>query len=43
MRDALVVGLTATGRVTVQVLAMNADERAELRRELPDEPPFLHH
>lgn len=43
VRDALVVGLTPTGRVTVQVLAMNADERVELRRELPDDPSSLQH
>jgi hypothetical protein len=32
--DAYIVGLTATGRVTVQVLDMNATGRVELRRAL---------
>jgi len=43
LRDALIVGLTAVGRTTVYVLAMNAAERVQLRRELPDQPPAPSH
>jgi 5-methylcytosine-specific restriction endonuclease McrA len=39
VRDAVIVGRTATGRTTVRVLAMNAADRVQLRRALHDEPP----
>ena len=38
LRDALIVGLTAVGRTTVYVLAMNAADRVQLRRELQTNP-----
>jgi hypothetical protein len=38
LREAMIVGVTAMGRTTVQVLAMNAADRVQLRRELQDEP-----
>lgn len=43
VRDALIVGLTAVGRTTVYVLAMNAADRVQLRRELQDQPPASPH
>lgn len=43
LRDALVVGLTPTGRTTVRVLEMNATDRVQLRRAVKDEPPPLPH
>jgi len=43
LRDALIVGLTPTGRATARVLDMNAADRVELRRTLQDEPPLQPH
>jgi hypothetical protein len=43
LRDALIVGLTPTGRTTVRVLTMNTAGRAQLRRELQDDPPVQPH
>lgn len=43
LRDALIVGLTPTGRTTVRVLTMNAADRVQLRRELQDGPPVQPH
>lgn len=42
-RDALMIGLTPTGRTTVRVLNMNAADRVQLRRELQDDPPVPPH
>lgn len=39
LRDALIIGLTATGRTTVRVLNMNAADRVQVRRELHDDDP----
>lgn len=39
LRDALMVGLTSTGRTTVRVLHMNAADRVQLRKELQEQPP----
>jgi hypothetical protein len=39
LRDALMVGVTPTGRTTVRVLNMNAADRVQLRRELQVDPP----
>ena len=43
LRVALIVGLTPTGRTTSQVLDMNAADRVQLRRALPDDPPLQPH
>ena len=43
LRDALMVGLTPTGRTTVRVLHMNAADRVQLRKELQEEPPSQLH
>jgi len=43
LRDALMVGLTPTGRTTVRVLHMNAADRVQLRKELQGEPPSQLH
>jgi len=43
LRDALIVGLTSTGRTTVRVLNMNAADRVQVRRELQDAPPVQPH
>jgi hypothetical protein len=43
LRDALLVGLTQTGRTTVRVLHMNAADRVQLRKELQEEPPSQLH
>jgi hypothetical protein len=40
-RDADVIGLTATGRATVQVLAMNAPDFKAIRQSLRQEGAFL--
>ena len=38
-RFPLIIGKTACGRTTVRVLAMNAEDRVDLRREIgPEEP-----
>ena len=38
LRDALIVGLTPTGRTTVRVLAMNAADRVQVRQALQTDP-----
>jgi len=43
LHDALIVGLTPTGRTTVRVLNMNAADRVQLRRESQEEPPVQPH
>jgi hypothetical protein len=37
LREALILGLTATGRTTVRVLNMNAADRVQLRTTLQEE------
>jgi hypothetical protein len=43
LHDALIVGLTPTGRTTARVLNMNAADRVQLRRELQDDHPVQPH